>query len=226
MIEYTKENLEKWKILGIKNIVGWIANELAAEYPAFTLIYADVGKRIAIEGLEKKYPAQFMEVGIAEQNQIGIASAMALEGFNVFAVAYAPFITARVLDHVRVNLGYMKSPVKLVGLGAGLSAGDLGATHTALEDIANMRGIPNICVVSPADCTECVKIFDAVIRKHVPVYIRLTMNYEIQQIYTEDYEFKIGKAIILHEGRDLALITTGTITYQAIQAVKQSMSTN
>jgi transketolase len=221
MIKYTEENIKKWNTLGMKGIVGWIANELASKDTSFTFVYADVARRISIEELEKTYPDQCIEVGIAEQNQVGVAAAMALEGFNVFAIAYAPFITARVLDQVRVNLGYMKSPVKLIGLGAGLSAGDLGATHTALEDIANMRGIPNIYVISPADCTECVKVFEAISQTNKPAYIRLTIGYGDQQIYMKDYKFEIGKAIILNEGSDLAIISTGTVTYQALKAVEQ-----
>jgi transketolase len=220
MIEYSAENIKKWNTLGMKNIVGWIANELASVDTSFILVYADIARRISIEKLETTYPLQCMEVGIAEQNQVGVAAAMALEGFNVFAVALAPFITARVLDQIRVNLGYMKSPVKLIGLGAGLSSGDLGATHTALEDIANMRGLPNICVISPADCTECVKVFEAVSQINTPVYIRLTIGYGDQQIYGHDYNFETGKAIVLHEGLDLAVISTGTVTYQALNAIK------
>jgi transketolase len=220
MIEYTEENIKQWNALGIKKTIGLILNELADYDTSFTLIYADVARRIAIEELEKKHPSQCMEVGIAEQTQVGVATAMALEGFNVFAIAYAPFITARILDQIRVNLGYMKAPVKLIGLGAGLSAGDLGATHTALEDIANMRGIPNMCVVSPADCTECVKIFEAATKLNNPLYIRLTIGEGVQQIYNNDYAFEIGKAVLLKEGTDLAVISNGTVTYQALRAIE------
>ncbi len=220
MIQYSFDNIRKWSEIGPRNIVGEASKMLAEQDKKFTLIFADCANRVGIQQLLDEHPEKCIEAGIAEQNQIGIASAMANEGFHVFAVAYAPFITARVMDHIRVNMGYMQAPLKIIGLSAGFAAGDLGATHTALEDIADLRTIPNIVVICPADCTEIVKTMEAVADFNRPVYIRLTAGVSTQQIFTDNYDFEIGRAITLVEGTDVAIFSTGAITYQALEAAK------
>lgn len=218
-MDYTFENMKKWASIGPKNIVGWISEHIAEQDEQYTLVVADAANRIGIQEFLQKHPDKFIEVGIAETNLVGVAAAMAQEGYHVAAVAYAPFITARVLDAVRVNMGYMKAPVVLIGLGAALCSGDLGATHTSFEDIANMRDIPEMVVISPADCTETVKAYEAAITCGKPVYLRLTAGIGQQMVYHDDYDYQIGKSVTLKEGTDIAFITTGTITYQVMQAV-------
>lgn len=149
-LDYSEDNIAQWNSLDSKHVLGSIFEKFANQDKKFLLLFADCANRINIKEMLIKYPDQCLEMGIAEQNMITVASALANEGFHVFAVAYAPFITARVLDQIRVNLGYMCAPVKLVGLSAGLASSDLGATHTAFEDIANMRSIPNMLIESPA----------------------------------------------------------------------------
>ena len=130
-----------------KEVFGETMARLADAYPLLSVVVSDYGRRLSLDDLKARHPDAFVQCGIAEQNQIEVAAALANEGGPVFAVSYAPFITARVLDQIRVNLGMMESPVILVGLGAGYAVGELGASHMGLEDIADMRAIPNLTVV-------------------------------------------------------------------------------
>lgn len=181
---------------------------------------ADLCFYSGLERFRNKFPDRLYNTGIAEQNLLGIAGGLAKEGSNVFATTYASFATTRALDQVRVNMGYMQLPIKLVGLTSGLSVGILGATHMSIEDLAIMRAIPNITVLSPADCTETVKATLAAAKFPGPVYLRLTGPMDNPAVYKEDYEFEIGKSIRLKEGTDVAVIATGTMVHNSIKAAE------
>lgn len=217
-MKITPETIIKLSEMGFHTLLGHMMLYLARRDADLALIYSDCGNRFQVGLVEAEYPEKCYEVGIAEQNQLSMATAMSLEGYHTFALAYAPFITARVLDQVRVGLGYMKAPVKLIGLGAGFSIGDLGATHMALEDIAAMRGIPNMIVMSPADCLEMIKMLDAAATLPCPAYIRITPAEAEHTVYQADYPFEIGVAVKLKEGRDVLLVATGAIVGQALEA--------
>ena len=220
MFNVTREDIELFSKEGNRAVIGQAALMIAEKDLSLILMCADIGCRIAADKLYKKYPEKYIQTGIAEQTMISIASAMANEKFNVFAAAYAPFITARVLDQVRVNMGIMESPVTLIGVMAGLFASDLGPSSTACEDIAQIRSIPNIAVISPADCTETVKAMIALSDYNKPAYLRVTVGLPNQIVYKKDYNFEIGKAITLREGQNIAIISTGTITYQCLEAAE------
>jgi len=220
MLAFSKENIAYFAQKGSRAVVGAASSLLADSVPDFTLMYADVGSRAAVETVRKKHPEKCIQCGIAEQNMLGMAAALANEGFNVFAVSYGAFISARVLDQIRVNMGIMESPVALIGLSSGLFMYDLGPASAALEDIAHLRSIPNITVISPADCLETVKAMIALSDYNKPAYLRITCGFENQSVYKDDYDFEIGKAITLKEGADTAIICTGTIAYQCLEAAK------
>ncbi len=220
MIEYSRANFRVWSMLGSRRTLGVAVDELADQYEDFTFVTADVGRYYAINRFIEKHPEKMINVGIAEQNMIGVAAAMVKEGYNVFAASYATFITARVLDQIRVNLGLMGLGVKLIGVGAGFSEGDMSATHMGLEDIANIRAIPGITILSPADCTETMKAMEAAAAMNGPVYIRLTGVANNPIVYTKDYEYQVGRAITLREGQDVAIVATGTMVNQSLKAAK------
>ena len=157
MIEYSRHNLRKWSLLGPGGAVSTAAMELGERNPDVLMMTADLCDYSGLRRFGKVYPDRLINVGIAEQNMIGIAAGLAKEGFVPFANTYASFCASRCADQIRVNMAYMKLPVKLIGLAAGLWAGVLGATHMAVEDLALMRSLPNITVISPADCTEIIK---------------------------------------------------------------------
>lgn len=191
---------------------------LAEHHPELMVLSADLGNSSGLDRFKQSYPERYLNVGIAEQNLIGVAGGLAKEGFTVFATSFAPFITMRAAEQIRMNLGYMAFNVKAVGIGSGLGMGFLGNSHYGLEDAAIMRSIPNLTVVSPADCGEIAKTVFAAARHPGPMYIRLTGAPNTPIVYREDYAFQIGQAITLREGDDIALVATGSMVHAALAA--------
>jgi len=220
MISYKPANIRTWSRLGSCGAFGLAALEIPELDNNMVAITSDLCFYSGLDRFKAKYPDRLYNVGIAEQNMVAVAAGMAKEGLNPFATTYATFASTRSCDQVRVNMGYMKLGVKLVGLTSGLSVGILGATHISIEDIAIMRSIPNITILSPADCTETVKATLAAAAFPGPVYLRLTGEMGNSIVYHEDYDFVIGKAITLKEGKDVAIIATGTMVYQSLEASK------
>lgn len=221
MQKITKRNARIWSMLGMRRVLGQVINDLPALDDAFVFMTADVARYFGVEKFQNDFPQRLLDMGIAEQNMVGVAAGMAKEGRHVFAATYATFVTARVLDQVRVNLGYMGLNVKLVGVGGGLAEGDLSPTHMGLEDIANIRSIPNIAIVSPADGASVVKALYALAEYDGPAYFRLTGKVNTPMVYTEDFTFEIGKSHILKEGGDLALVATGTLVATALEVAEK-----
>lgn len=220
MIDYKPSNIKLWSRLGSCGAFGAAANELAETDDKVLMITSDLCFYSGLDRFRLKYPDKLYNCGIAEQNMVGVASGLANEGFTPFATTYATFASTRCADQVKVNMGYMKQKIKLVGLTAGLSVGILGATHVSIEDIAIIRAIPNIIILSPADCTETIKATIAASKINAPVYLRLsgTMNNPI--VYNEDYHYEIGKSITLREGKDITIIATGTMVYNSLEVAK------
>lgn len=220
MIEYKKSNIKLWSRLGSCGAFGFAANELAQTNDKVLMVTSDLCFYSGLDRFKSQYPNKLFNVGIAEQNMVGVASGLANEGFIPFATTYATFASARCADQVRVNMGYMNLNVKLVGLTAGLSVGILGPTHISIEDIAIMRSIPNVIILSPADCAETIKATIAASKIDAPVYLRLSGPMNNPIVYTDDYDFEIGKAITLLEGKDISIISTGTMVYNSLKAAK------
>jgi transketolase len=192
--------------------------DLAGSCPELVVLSADLGNSSGLDRFKKSYPDQFINVGIAEQNLIGVAAGIAKEGFTVFASSFAPFIAMRASEQVRMNMGYMNLNVKAVGIGSGLVMGFLGNSHFGIEDVAVMRAIPNMTVVCPADCGEIVKVVQAAAEYDGPMYIRLTGGPNCPIVYTDNYEFEIGRAIELKVGSEVAVIANGSMVAPSIAA--------
>lgn len=220
MMVFTSANIRTWSMLGSCGAFGMAALDLPEVDDKTVIVTADLCSFSGLERFRGKFPDCLYNVGIAEQNMIGVAAGLTKEGFTVFATTYATFATTRSCDPVRVHMGYMGFGIKLVGLTAGLSVGILGATHMSIEDVAIMRAIPQMTVLSPADCTETVKATLAAARHDGPIYLRLTGGMNNPVVYKEDYDFQIGQAITLRQGDDIAIIATGTMVYQSIEAAK------
>ena len=220
MFEINQSNARQWSRLGSRGVFGQAILAVAEHHPEMMVISADLGNSSGLDRFKKTYPDQFLNVGIAEQNMIGVASGLAKEGFNVFATSFAPFITMRAAEQVRMNLGYMKMNVKAVAIGSGVSMAFLGNSHYGIEDAAVMRSIPNITVVCPADCAEIFKTVQAAVKFEGPMYIRLTGAVGNPPVYSEDYAFEIGKAVVLREPADVTFIATGSMVYESLEAAK------
>lgn len=220
MLEITPSSARQWSRLGSRGIFGQAILALAESTPELLVLSADLGNSSGLDRFRKTYPDQFVNVGIAEQNLVGVAAGLAKEGYTVFATSFAPFLAMRASEQIRMNLGYMNLPVKAVAIGSGVSMAYLGNSHYGIEDAAVMRSIPNLTVVSPADCGEIVKCVFAAAKFDGPMYIRLTGAPNNPVVYTEDYEFVIGKAVTLREGTDITIIANGTMVYESLEAAK------
>ena len=173
-MQLNKRNIEIWSRIGSRATFGMVMMELEKNYPNFMVLTCDTSTSAGLDRFRKNVPNKFLEVGIAEQNLIGIASGLASENFKVVTTTFSPFQTMRCCEQIKVNLGYMNHKVCMVGLASGLVLGMLGYTHCCLEDISIMRSITGITVVSPADCGASVKATLAAIEHDQSVYIRLT----------------------------------------------------
>ena len=204
--------------IGSRATFGMAAIELGSLVDDLIILTGDTSTSAGLQRFKSSFPDKFLDVGISEQNLIGVAAGLASEGFDVFTTTFAPFQTMRCCEQIRVNLGYMKHKVCMVGLASGLVLGTLGFTHCCIEDLSIMRSIPNITVLSPADCLETAKATIASIEHKNPIYIRLTGGSNQPMVYKKDYNFEIGKGIVLKDGNDIAIFATGTMVYESIEA--------
>ena len=190
------------------------------ENEAVVALCSDVTESTRTHLFRDKFPNRFKSVGVAEQNMAGIAAGLALSGKIPFMASYAVFSPGRNWDQIRVSICYSKANVKIIGGHVGLTVGEDGATHQALEDIALTRVLPNLVVLSPADAIEAKKATLAAAKHNGPVYIRLHKN-KTPVFTTEKTPFTIGKATVLAEGKDISLVATGPMVYMALEAAKE-----
>lgn len=181
---------------------------------------ADLTDSTQISIFAKEFPERFIEIGVAEQNLVTVASGMAAMGKIPFVSSYAAFSPGRNWEQIRTTICLNNQPVKIVGSHAGLSVGPDGATHQMLEDIALMRVLPNMVVVVPCDAVEAEKATVALANDERPGYLRLARE-PIPVITTDKTPFEIGKAYVYAEGSDITVVSTGTMTYQAMVAAEK-----
>lgn len=180
---------------------------------------ADLTESTRMIEFAEAFPGRYVEIGVAEQNLVTVASGMAAMGKIPFASSYAAFAPGRCWEQIRTTICLNDQPVKLVGSHAGISVGPDGATHQMLEDIALMRTLPNMVVVAPGDSIEAEKATLAIANNGKPSYLRLARE-KTPIFTTNDTPFEIGKAYVLREGTDLAIFGTGALTYQALVAAQ------
>lgn len=186
---------------------------------------ADLTESTRTQAFKDKFPERFVEVGVAEQNLAALASGMAAAGKIPFVTSYAAFSPGRNWEQIRTTICYNNLPVKIIGSHAGISVGPDGATHQALEDIALMRVLPNMVVISPADTLEAKKATLAVAKSKLPCYVRLSRD-QVPVITTEKTPFEIGKAEVFFQGKDAAVVATGQMVYRALLAAKELAKSN
>ena len=213
-----ENNIKLWSNLGMRATFGLIAMELVKKYPDLMITTSDVSTSAGLDRYKNKYPDKFIDVGIAEQNLIGVSAGLSSEGFKVISTTFSPFQTLRCCEQIKVHLGYMKHKICMVGLASGLVLGNLGFTHCSIEDIGSLRSIPNISIVVPSDPFELFKALNAAIEHKNSVYIRLTAGANSKIINAKDYEFKIGKAVEILPGKDVAIIGCGNILGNCLEA--------
>jgi transketolase len=191
--------------------------ELGKDNAKVFVLGADTATSVAIDSFKEMFPERFLNVGIAETNLLGMAAGLAIAGFTAFASTYAVFSSGRPWEQIRTTICYSNLNVKIGGSHAGLTAGPDGATHQALEDIAIMRCLPRMKVIVPCDLIETKKAVIASAYSQGPVYIRY--GREDTPIFTKDAApFAIGKANVLRDGNDVAIMACGTMVYESLMA--------
>ena len=211
-------NIKMWSTIGQRATLGIAALEIAKNNKNLIVLTCDVSTSAGLDRFRKTLPEQYIDLGIAEQNLIGVATGLSSEKFDVITTTFAPFQTMRCCEQIKVNLGYMSHKVCMVGLASGLALGTLGFTHSCIEDIGVLRSIPGITIISPADSLETIKALDAAVKLNGPCYIRLTGTSNNPIVYDKDYNFEIGKSIKLREGSDVAIFSSGSSVNNSLKA--------
>ena len=212
----TKAVIRSWSRLGQRATFFGIAMPEIVEADNDVIVTpADLAILSNLDRFAAKYPDNFLNVGIAEQNMIGISSGLAMEGHCVFTTTYASFIAVRSLEHVRQHLSNLSLNVKLVGTAAGVVAARSGVAHWASEDLAFMRVLPNMTVMSAADSYEAYQMAHYAAKTQGPMYIRLNGSPNCPMIYDETYKFEMEKISVIQEGSDVALLGTGLMVHEA-----------
>jgi transketolase len=220
MLKITPANARLWSMLGSRGTFGVAMLDAAESASNLVVLTADLGVTSGLERFRSAHPDKFINVGIAEQNMIGIAAGLAKEGHNAFTTTFSNFAAMRAYEQVRVHLGYMGMNIKVVGLAGGLAMGQFGNTHYGIEDLALMRAVPGLTVVAPADGAEIVKAVGLLANYDGPVFMRLTGAMNNPMVYTAEYDFQLGKAVEVRSGDDVAIIACGTMVYESVVAAK------
>lgn len=192
-------------------------SDLGKSHPNVVALCADLVGSLKLDAFIKEHPERFVQCGIAEANMVGVAAGMAIAGFIPYATTFANFGSSRVYDQIRQSVAYSDKNVKIAVSHAGLTLGEDGATHQILEDIAMMRSMPNMTVINPCDFNQTRAATKAIADHEGPVYLRF--GRPVVPVFTDpDQKFEIGKAWMVNEGKDVTIIATGHLVWEAIQA--------
>ncbi|MDO8686322.1 MAG: transketolase C-terminal domain-containing protein [Clostridiales bacterium] len=194
--------------------------KLGKEYFNMYVLDADLNSSTRTVLFMENFPKRFLQLGIAEQNMVGVAAGLALEGKIPIACTFADFLTKRACDQISISVAYPRLNVKLAGAYPGLFTGKAGATHQAIQDLANMRAMPNMRVVAPCDNYELSEVMKAMMEYCGPVYFRISRQ-RVSQIIPGGAGFEWGKGIVLQSGNDVTLVGTGLASQWALQAARE-----
>ena len=201
----------------IRTVFGKTLAELGKTNPNIVVLDADLACSTQTQLFAKEFPDRFFDCGIAEQDMIATATGLASVGKIPFAASFAMFATGRTYDQIRNYVCYPEFNVKIVGTHGGVTVGEDGASHQALEDISLMRGIPNMSVIVPADCRECEQVIKFAAENYGPMYIRIPRT-NVCDVFDENYEFDFCKAQLIEDGTDVTVITNGETLAEVIEA--------
>jgi transketolase len=216
----TNKNMKKYTILGSNDTRSGFGQgllEAGKRNPNVVALCSDLTESVKMGAFKEAFPERFFQIGISEANMVGVASGMALSGKVPFVGSFAAFSTGRVYDQIRQSVAYSNTNVKIAGSHAGITLGEDGATHQILEDIGLMKMLPNLVVINPCDYNQTIQATIAAAEHIGPVYIRFGRP-KVPIFISEDTPFQIGKALLLNEGRDVTILATGHLVWEAIQA--------
>lgn len=206
--------------IATRDAYGKALKELGLINEDIIVLDADLSKSTKTADFQKVKPNHFINVGIAEQNLMGIAAGIAATGKIPFASTFAMFATGRAFEIIRNSIAYPKLNVKIVATHSGITVGEDGGSHAAIEDISLMRSVPNMTVIVPADGVETEKVIKKIVEYKGPVYVRLGRS-KVPVIYDDSYEFEIGKFSTLKEGADVSIIACGIMVAKALEAAEE-----
>jgi transketolase len=192
---------------------------MAEADPRVCAVVSDSVSSTKLKSFSQKFPARFVNVGIAEQNLVGVGAGLANGGMIPYVCAASCFITARAMEQVKVDLGYSKSNVRLCGMSSGMAYGELGPTHHSIEDLAWTRIIPNLSVVVPADPLETAAAMHYSLQHRGPMFLRIS-RMPVRSVHGEGFQFRLGKANTLREGNDVTLMANGVMVSRALDAAE------
>ena len=219
-MKFDEKKIKLFSTIGPRAAIGLSMMDMIKKYPNLMILTSDVSTSAGLDRFRKTFPDNYLDVGIAEQNLIGVASGLSSEGFNTLTTTFAPFQTMRCCEQIKVNSSYMKIKNCMVGIASGLVLGTLGYTHCCIEDLSIMRSLPNITLLSPSDSIETVKAIEAALSYDKSTYIRVTGSANNPIINDTDYTFQIGKNILLHDGNEVCLFASGIILNEALIAAR------
>lgn len=219
-ISVSPADVRAWSMVGTRGAFGITLLNLAQQNPNIVGLTADLGITSGMERFSLAFPERYLNVGIAEQNLIGVAAGIASQGSIPFATTFANFAALRACEQMRHYLGYLQGNIKVVGLASGFAMGMFGTTHYGIEDIAALRAIANLTILSPADATATALMTLTAAKYDGPVYLRLTGGMRTPIVYREFCEFIPGKSNLLREGADVSLIATGSMVSASLKAAE------
>lgn len=200
----------------IRSALGKALVEVGKSNPNVVVLDADLACSTQTQLFKKEIPERFFDMGISEQDMLATAAGLASVGKVPFAASFAVFATGRAYDQIRNSICYPEFNVKIIGTHGGVTVGEDGASHQALEDISLMRGLPNMSVIVPADCRECREVIKFAAENYGPMYIRIPRS-NVCGIFADDYEFDFCKARVLREGTDVTVVTNGETLAEVLQ---------
>jgi transketolase len=203
----------------MRDVFGDTVSELAAADPRIVMLDADVGSSTKADTFEHAHPERYLQMGIAEQNMLGVAAGLATMGLVPFISTFVAFGVIRPLDQIRVLIAQTGLNVKITPGYGGLFTGVTGKTHLIVDDVSIMRAMPGMVTVCPADDVECAAVLRWCAGYDGPVYVRIVRDAG-PRLFDDTYEFRFGRAVLLREGRDVSLISTGTQTPRVVEAAE------
>lgn len=217
--------IDKTKTNSIRKAFGKTLAEIGELNKKIIVMDADLACSTQTKIFADKFPDRFFDCGIAEQNMLATAAGLASEGKIPFVASFAVFVTGRTYDQIRNGICYPNFNVKIVGTHGGITVGEDGATHQALEDISLMRGLPHMTVIVPADCKECQEAIKYAALHEGPTYIRIPRS-NVPDIFDENYSFNIHKAVVVEEGTDVSVFTNGETLAEVLLAAEELKKDN
>ena len=219
MVSTTSSPTNEQQLFDCRDAYVSALEEMAAADTRVCAVANDSLSSAKLKNFKARFPDRFVNVGIAEQNMVGVSAGLANGGMIPYVCGASCFLTARAMEQVKVDLAYSKANVRICAMSPGMAYGQLGPTHHSIEDLAWMRVLPNLTVIVPADPVETSAAMHYSLKHEGPLFLRIT-RLPVPRVHGADYEFKLGKAVRLRDGNDVTLIASGLLVSRALDAAR------